>query len=103
AGSSAIVELLFAPGRYVVIVCVFPASVACTGDPASAPRNSPICHCRARIHKGSRICACKLRANDASRGCGSRRVQLEIDGLTIVALATDLICIDRLRESRKLG
>src|ERR1700692_1256555 len=60
--------------------CSSPANGALTGEPASSPRNSPTCHCRASIHSGSRTWACRLRCMAASRGSGSRRVQLVIEG-----------------------
>ena len=40
-------------GRHQVGWCAAPANVTETADPASSPRNSPSCHCRASIHSGS--------------------------------------------------
>src|SRR5450755_4190486 len=73
-------------------------SVACTGEPASSPANSPTCHCLARNQSGSRTCAWRERASVASRGCGSSRVQVVTDGISRASStsteARDVVVID---------
>src|ERR1700724_160427 len=66
--------------------------VACTGEPASSPANSPTCHCLARNHSGSRTCACNDRAMLPSRGRGSSLVQVvnEGAGLARAKVANDI-------------
>src|SRR6266849_2939863 len=90
------------PGRYVVIVRKSTPRLACTGEPASSPRNSPTCHWRARSQTGSRICAWRLRCMEPSRGSGSRRVQVVIEGVALSLAATDRSCTDRLLYKGKI-
>ena len=54
--------------------------MAVTGEPASLPRNSPSCHCRASSHNGSRTSARSARPKSVVRGRPSRRFQTPTGG-----------------------
>src|SRR5438552_2043927 len=51
------------------------------GEPASSPRNSPICHWRVSSHSASRTSARSARSNLSARGRPSSRFQMVIPGL----------------------
>ena len=55
-------------------------SLANTGEPASLPRNSPICHCLVSIHSASRTSARSARSKLLVRGRPSSRFQIVTDG-----------------------
>src|SRR5205807_5162158 len=70
----------WASGRYFVSRVVFIRTLANTGEPASLPRNSPICHCLVRIHNASRTSARSARSKLIVRGRASSRFQVVTDG-----------------------
>src|SRR6266849_3912773 len=87
--SIAVVLESSAPGRYVVILRCSTPIVAWTGEPPSSPKNSPICHCRAKNHSGSRTWVCRLRCMDLSRCRGASLVHVVMEGIRMTDLAND--------------
>src|SRR5207245_6871252 len=62
------------------LLFVFVAIRTFAGDPASSPRNSPICHCRVSIQTGSRTLAASVSLTEpGERGRGSSRFQKVMD------------------------
>ena len=60
---------------------------ASTGDPASSPWNSPICHWRHNIHRASRTSALSARSKSWARGRPSSRFQRVMAGRSLASSA----------------
>src|ERR1035437_5513670 len=75
-------------GRYFVSRVVSICSFANTGEPASLPRNPPICHCLVSTQSASRTSARSGRSKLTVRGRPSSRLNVVIDGNSRRAIAS---------------